>query len=528
MRVLVINGSPKSANSNTMHLARAFLDGAGWSDAEIIDVAKVKIKSCLGCFACWNKTPGKCVINDEMEDILSKIINADVIVWSFPLYYFGVPGGLKNLIDRQLPLSLPFMSEDTEHGGHPSRYNLTHQKHLVISTCGFWTSKGNYDAVIPMFDHFCGKGNYTTILCGQGELFNVPELKSRTDAYLEIVRRGGAEYAAGGIGAKTKAELAEPLYPREVFEKMADASWGIGKGEGLDTSVDESLSFTRQMAALYKPDGVERVLEFHYTDINKTYQVLLTKQGSEVITEGFKPYTTRIDTPYSLWRSIARNETSGEDAMYRRLYKVHGDFDLMLKWDELFGAPSSSKQIDTTPMRKTNMVLLLMPWIAMWIAIPINGITGSMASIAAAALVPLLWLVFRPVVYEQVSVPIVIMLCIGVLLGIDIKLIVPTSYFIFGLMWVIGAFTKIPLTAHYSASGYGGETALKNPLFIKTNRILTAVWGVLYLLTPIWTYILMGTGFSPYIGLINSVMPALMGIFTVWFQKWYPAWYARG
>ncbi|HBG12155.1 MAG TPA: NAD(P)H dehydrogenase, partial [Clostridium sp.] len=140
------------------------------------------IKSCLGCFACWNKTPGTCVINDDMSEILKKMIAADVIIWSFPLYYFSVPGGLKNLIDRQLPLNLPFMAEGKESGSHPARYDLTNQKHLVISTCGFCRSKGNYDGVISMFDHACGKGSYSAILCGQGELFRLPELKSRTDA----------------------------------------------------------------------------------------------------------------------------------------------------------------------------------------------------------------------------------------------------------------------------------------------------------------------------------------------------------
>lgn len=84
-------------------------------------------------------------------------------------------------------------------------------------------------------------------------------------------------------------------------------------------------------------------------------------------------------------------------------------------------------------------------------------------------------------------------------------------------------FPKIPLTAYYSAAGYGDEKAFANPLFISTNRILTAAWGVLYLVTPIWTYILMGTSLSPYIGFINSVLPALMGAFTAWFQRWYPA-----
>ena len=297
MKVLVVNGSPKSDNSNSMHLTRAFLDGAGWLDAEIIDESKEDISGCLGCFSCWNKTPGKCVINDGMDEILSKIISADVIIWSFPLYFFNVPGELKNLIDRQLPLSLPFMAESSESGGHPPRYDLSRQKHVIISTCGFWTTKGNYDSVLSMFDHICGKDKYIAILCGQGELFSVPELKSRTDSYLKIVSRAGAEYAARGILIETKMELAEPLYPRNVFERMADASWGIAWNGDISVPIDESHCFTIQMAALYKPDGMERVLEIYYTDIDKTYQILMTRQGSEVITNGFRPYTSRIETP---------------------------------------------------------------------------------------------------------------------------------------------------------------------------------------------------------------------------------------
>lgn len=528
MKVLVLNGSPKSERSNSMCLTRSFLDGAGWQDAEMIDVTKTDIKPCLGCFACWNKTPGKCIIDDAMEEVLSKMLAADVIVWSFPLYYYSVPGGLKNLIDRQLPLNLPFMAEGAESGGHPARYDLSHQRHVIISTCGFWTPDGNYESVISMFDHFRGKGNYATLLCGQGELFRVPELKTRTDAYLETVHRAGQEFAAGGIHGDTQAMLAEPLYPRDVFERMADASWGIDHNRTVpEACADDSIHFTEQMAALYQPDGAERVLEFHYTDIDKTYQILLAPQGSQVISVGFRPYTTRIETPYSVWRSIARGEISGQEAMFQKLYKVRGDFSLMLNWDSLFGASSSVKPMQQKQMGTTNMTILLAPWIVIWIAIAINPMVGGAAGIAAAALIPLCWIAFRPVIYEQISIPLVAVLSLMALLGADVKLIVSGSYLLFGLLWLIGAFPKIPLTAHYSARAYGGEKAYENPLFLSTNRILTAAWGILYLVTPVWTYVLMGTELSPYVGLFNSILPALMGAFTAWFQQWYPARYAR-
>jgi hypothetical protein len=466
-----------------------------------------------------------------MGEILAKIIAADVIIWSFPLYCFAIPGSLKTLIDRQLPLNLPFMANDSESGGHPARYDLARQRHIVISTCGFWTAEGNYDAVSSMFDRYFGKDGYAAIFCGQGELFRVPELKNRTDAYLEIVRRAGGEYARGGIEEVTLTELKEPLYPRKVFEKMADASWAVAAPEKDGGKTDDSHNFTVQMAALYQPDERRRVLEFCYTDINKTYQILLTENGSEVISDSFEEYTTRIETPYSVWRAISRGEISGQEALFQKLYKVSGDFEIMLRWDELFGAygaPTAKEKRVAKKRQKPNLMVLLFPWLVIWILLAIDKTVGAVAGIVAAASLPFAWLVFKPVIFERISILAVSGLSLAILLGADARGIVCASYGLFGLMWFIGAFLKLPLTSYYSASGYGGSKAFENPLFIRTNRILTAAWGVLYLVTPLWTYVIMGTEASAYIGLINSACPAFMGIFTAWFQKWYPKQWARG
>ena len=126
MRILAINGSPKGKQSNTWRLTSSFIEGitAQEEDArgqaptiDALSVGALNIKPCRGCFSCWSKTPGKCCIHDDMQEIIEKILRADVIIWSFPLYYFGLPGPLKNLIDRQLPMSLPFMSAEAETAG---------------------------------------------------------------------------------------------------------------------------------------------------------------------------------------------------------------------------------------------------------------------------------------------------------------------------------------------------------------------------------------------------------------------------
>ena len=138
MNILVINGSPKDERSNTLKLTNAFLAGYREADekqslnVETLSVAKLKINPCLGCFACWKNTPGKCCINDDMQMVIEKMLWADITIWSFPLYYYSLPSQLKALMDRQLPLTLPFMRSDTRSGGHPSRYDMSEKKTVLI------------------------------------------------------------------------------------------------------------------------------------------------------------------------------------------------------------------------------------------------------------------------------------------------------------------------------------------------------------------------------------------------------------
>lgn len=544
MNILVINGSPKGTRSNTWKLTIAFLEGLKQSlsktgteaQVEELQVNRLDISPCLGCFSCWNKTPGQCCIQDDMQQVISKLLWADLTIWSFPLYYYTVPGGLKNLIDRQLPMLLPFMVENesgTGNGSHPSRYDMSDKKNVVISTCGFYTAEGNYDGVYSLFDHECGRNQYTAIFCGQGELFRVPEVSGRTNEYLSYVKQAGQEYAQGGISPQTWEKLNQLLFPKETFEAWADASWGIDQ----ETSEKESdtLIFTRQMAALYQKDsypGKDLVLEMCYTDVDECYQILLGKDGSKVYTDHSLTATTRIETPVTLWRSIAAGEIRGDEAMMQQLYKVKGDFSFMLHWDNYFGsaAPKNDAPACATasPQKETNMSILLIPWIVLWTAAAINSHWGCLASIGACALVPLFFYRNKKTLYDILTGALVTGFSIAMLSGVSAGLMLPLSYFAFGAMWLFSCLGEIPLTAHYSKNGYGGEDALQNPLFVKTNRILTMLWGILYLFTTVLTYFLMQTSFSSYTGLINSVLPIFMGIFTAWFQKWYPAKVARG
>ena len=539
MNILIINGSPKGSASNSMKLTHAFVEGMNEVrklQTKVISVDQLNISSCRGCFSCWKKTPGKCVIHDDMEKVIEALLWADLTIWSFPLYYFGLPGKLKILMDRQLPMALPFMT-NADGGGHPSRYDTSNKRTVLISTCGFYTAEHNYDAVRTQFDRLCGKDGYAAIFCGEGELFRVPELKQRTDAYLNLVKEAGKQYAGSGITNQLTQQLSIPLYPRELFERMADASWGISsEGE----KEDESLIFTRQMAALYDPagwPGKDVVFDMDYTDIQKRYQVILGKEKSTVTQDLRIHPDTIIHTPFTVWKDLGKGKYSGPEALMKHLYTVEGDFQLMLNWDTYFpsGAGKAEESQTTTNNKaaeqsqpRTTMAYLLIPWIFFWTAVPVQPFYGSILSIAACALLPMIFYRNAKTIYDVLSAAAVSCLAMLIILGVSSAILVPVSYFLFGLMWFISVFLPIPLTSCYSKNDYGGDSALNNPMFIKTNRILTALWGIFYMATSFVTFLIMHTEAGFIVSIVNSILPAALGIFTSWFQKWYPAKIAEG
>lgn len=230
MKVLVLNGSPRMERSNSLRLTHAFLEGLGETcdiDIEEITVSKMNIEPCLGCLNCWKRTPGKCFRDDDMAEAIQKYVTADLVVWSFPLYYYSLPGQLKCFLDRTVPINKPVMQDRLDgkgNGMHVTRYDQSHQRHVLISTCGFFSYKGNYDAVLAQFDLILGVGNYTTLFCGEGEMMPVPPIQERVSEYLGHVTQAGRDYGKlGVILPETRKKLDELLIPKPKFEEMGNS-----------------------------------------------------------------------------------------------------------------------------------------------------------------------------------------------------------------------------------------------------------------------------------------------------------------
>lgn len=99
-KVLILSGSPRKGGNSDL-LCDEFMKGTleSGNEVEKIRVAEKKIGYCRACYYCRDNG-GKCVIKDDMAEIIEKMIAADVLVLASPVYFYSVDAQLKALIDR--------------------------------------------------------------------------------------------------------------------------------------------------------------------------------------------------------------------------------------------------------------------------------------------------------------------------------------------------------------------------------------------------------------------------------------------
>ena len=219
MKVLAINGSPHMEEGNTAMILNPFLEGmkeAG-SEVEIFYTRKLKIGACNGDMSCWFVNPGTCGQKDDMQMLLPKIKEADVIVWASPVYYAGVTGPLKNLMDRQLPNHVQ--------GGLSAKK----QKIVLVSTCGAW-ELSMFDPILmqmkAIYTRPDGSCDFTgALLCpmaeGVKEMLKAGET-GLVDGIFRAAREAGRELVKEGvISEELQKQVSRELMPRDAYYKAA-------------------------------------------------------------------------------------------------------------------------------------------------------------------------------------------------------------------------------------------------------------------------------------------------------------------
>ncbi|XOF34021.1 MAG: flavodoxin family protein [Candidatus Electrothrix sp. YB6] len=92
------------------------------TDVQLFRLRDIKINHCIGCFNCWLKTPGRCIYNDAGQYILQNIVTSDILILFSPVVFGGYSSELKKIVDRFLPIVLPFFIKAHGETHHPPRY----------------------------------------------------------------------------------------------------------------------------------------------------------------------------------------------------------------------------------------------------------------------------------------------------------------------------------------------------------------------------------------------------------------------
>ena len=220
MKILVLNGSPKK-KSDTMVLTNAFLRGIkknGSHEIFVMNISEMKISSCRGCFGCWQVKNKHCVIDDDQNQILDLYPEVDLIIWSFPLYCFGMPSHIKAVLDRTIPLNQMKMEIVDGRTRHLPMVDFSKIHTVVISGCGFPNYEHNFEGLSRQCD-LCF-GNLTKIFVPETPLLNIPEAKPVTEPKVLAFENAGEEYAKNfSLSPETIENLQSLMISKEDYIK---------------------------------------------------------------------------------------------------------------------------------------------------------------------------------------------------------------------------------------------------------------------------------------------------------------------
>ncbi len=234
MKITAFNGSPRGKAGNTHIIVEEFLKGAEEAGAETENILlnKKKIRECIGCFDCWTKTPGECIIKDDMDELMEKFVSSDIVVMASPLYTDNVSGLMKIFMDRMIPIIEPYFVRD-ENGEtrHKKRYEK-YPKIAVISNCGF--PEQSHFQVLKLFFRRVARNLHTEVIGeiyrGEGEILKNenPLIKPFIKKYLYFVKKAGEEIVKNGkISEEIQKKLERPIIPYRLYFSGANKSWKI-------------------------------------------------------------------------------------------------------------------------------------------------------------------------------------------------------------------------------------------------------------------------------------------------------------
>jgi putative NADPH-quinone reductase len=357
MKLLALLGYPRQGG-HTARLAELFLQGAAAAGAEIrrADLSALDVRPCLGCYACWTRTPGRCIQQDAMAALLELFLDADLVFIASPVYAFSVSACVKHFMERTLPLLSPG-AEIGEGGVDLNRWRYPGRGPRRMAAL-LVAGKKEARIVRPTADMLALFAQEMRMRCAgvlirpESCALRFPQAKPlRTKALLTGVERAGAEFTRreripqsllDDVSTPLLADLPHFVRYSRVFWEHALAQGDEGEAAGTAAGSDVRILIREMVrnASEAALRGVSATLQFEFPDAGLTYALEIRDGACTLDERTAAAPDLRVRCPAAVWAAVVRRTLVGAQLLKHPDLHVEGDLRLFRQLPRYFPPPA--------------------------------------------------------------------------------------------------------------------------------------------------------------------------------------------
>ena len=356
-KILLLRGNTRE-KGYTKYFTDLFVQGVRETDASLKDVTLPlrDIRACLGCYACWVSTPGRCVQRDDMDELLPEFQAADVLVCATPLYFYTMSSDMKRFFERTLPVTREGLVA-TPQGLLRNRIRDPEQwrkKTLITIVVGALRDLETFRGVNETFKLLADGMDME--LGGQltrpeshliSFLYCRPKaIKSVQSAFVTAGREAGTR---GVLSPETEKLAALPIAPsQEAFRRYSEVFWSRAvesgpAGQDVQHVVSKVAADVRilmpEMARRFDPKVAARAkaaIQFDFPDRGLHYRLAVSGGRCELAAEESAAPDLRVTCPSEAWAGIFTGQLDVRQALAAKQIVLEGDRSLFAKLPRWF------------------------------------------------------------------------------------------------------------------------------------------------------------------------------------------------
>jgi multimeric flavodoxin WrbA/putative sterol carrier protein len=291
------------------------------------------------------KTPGKCVLKDDMtRELFPKWLDSDLVIYATPLFHHTVNATMKTFIERTWPICEPFLVEREGRWFHPLRSK--HPGVVILSVCGFpaMSAFGGLTHYVKFLYEAQEKGRLWAEIYRPGAEFMKYRKDKQKDILDATIQAGKELVETHGVSPETLARIEQSLTNNvSDFAKIANCVWKtcITEGVTLKKFADEGMMFRPDSVETFmllmtsgfnqKAAGdIKATLQFEFTGNVEGSCYFIIAGGTIKAKEGKSERPDLIiKSPFEVWMDIVSGKADGAEMFMEGKYKAEGNMEFL-------------------------------------------------------------------------------------------------------------------------------------------------------------------------------------------------------